>query len=161
MGIDNARATADAEGRTALRGGCGDGEGDAMRHPKAEEWEKRLKRIFDRINDELEREYGARFARHPARAPHGATSNREHDGLFDVGAVFTPGYGTKLGPGYVLEVHLATLDPVPADFRRRIEDEVAEKLRAELPSAFPGRNLQVRHDGQVYRIVGDLGLGHA
>ena len=50
---------------------------------RLERWERRLKAVFDEINDELESTYGnnKRFRRHPNRPPTGTTSNREDDGL--------------------------------------------------------------------------------
>ena len=71
---------------------------------KLERWEARLKQVFDEINDEFEAEYGQRARRHPNRPPHGATSNREDDGLFDLGAAFTVGIGSQHGPGVALHV---------------------------------------------------------
>ena len=70
-----------------------------MYHPKMMEWDKKLKAIFDRIDDKLEDRYGELFPLHPTRAERGTTSNKESDGLFNVGASFTAGYGSKLGRG--------------------------------------------------------------
>ncbi len=120
-----------------------------------------LKAVFDRIDAHLEQRYGQRYPLHPARPTHGATANREHDGLFDIGAAFSVGLGSAHGRGYVVEVRLATLANVPAAVRHQIEREVADWLREELPAAFPGRRLRVERDGPVYKIVGDLGLGNA
>jgi hypothetical protein len=129
------------------------------RHHSAVRFEKQLKRVFDRIDDHLEDRYGARYPLHPARARRGRTSNREDDGLFNVGAAFTAGFGSELGPGYVVEVRLATLADVPETVRKRIEKEVVVCLRKELPRAFPKRELKVKRDGPVYKIYGDLSLG--
>ena len=126
---------------------------------KLERWEARLKQVFDEINDELEAEYGHRAARHPNRPPHGATSNREDDGLFDLGAAFTVGLGSQHGPGYVLQARIATLDPIPAAVQEKFKAEVARRLQEKLPKAFPGVNLHVDRDGPVYKIHGDLSLG--
>ncbi len=122
-----------------------------MRHPKAIEWEETLKRVFDEIDHALEERYGNRYNLHPARPPRGATSNPESDGLFNVGAAFTAGYGSEFGPGYIVEVRMATLDRMPPDVIEQIEQEVVEMLREKLPQAFPGRQLHVSR--------GDLSLG--
>ena len=129
-----------------------------MRHHKIEEWESKLKRGFDRVDDYLEEKYGRKYPLHPARPARGTTSSKAHDGLFDLGASFTAGYGSKRGPGYVLEVRMVTLTRVPHYIRSRIEDEVVERLREELPKEFPDRGLQVERDGQVFKIHGDLRL---
>lgn len=130
-----------------------------MRHPKAVEWENKLKAIFDRIDIELERRYGDRYPLHPNRPPHGATSSREHDGLFNVGASFSPGYGSETGRGYVVEIRMATPTHVPADVLEEIEEAVVHMLRGELAAEFPGRPLEVSRDGPIYKIHGDLSLG--
>ena len=127
---------------------------------KLERWEHRLKQIFDEIDSELEVEGACRkFRRHPNRPPHGATSNREDDGLFDLGAAFTVGIGSQHGPGYVVQARIATLDAIPADLQEKFESEVARRLKQKLPAAFPGVALHVDRDGPVYKIHGDLSLG--
>jgi hypothetical protein len=127
-----------------------------VRHPLVEEWETRLRRVFERIDERLEREYGRKLPLHPARAPHGTTSSRAQDGLFNVGASFTAGFGSQRGPGYAVEVRMVTLSRVPQYLRERIEEQVAEFLREELPREFPGRELAVERDGAVFKIFGDL-----
>jgi hypothetical protein len=139
--------------------GYGSGAQEAqVRHPKVEQWETRLRQVFDRIDDHLEHKYGRKLPLHPARPPRGATSNKSQDGLFNVGASFTAGYGSRHGPGYVVEVRMVTLSRVPQYLRDRIEEEVAERLREELPKEFPDRELVVERDGPVYKIYGDLRL---
>ncbi len=127
---------------------------------KLERWESRLKSIFDEIDAELEAEGACpTYTRHPARPPSGTTSNREDDGLFDLGAAFTVGYGSRHGPGYVLQARIATLDHVPAETQAAFEEKVARRLREKLPRAFPDTTLHVNLDGHVYKIHGDLSLG--
>lgn len=126
---------------------------------KLERWEARLKKVFDDIDVELEELYGHRAQRHPNRPAHGATANREDDGLFDIGAAFTVGIGSQYGPGYVVQARIATLDTVPPKIRRKFEAEVIRRLREKLPAAFPHTTLHVDRDGPVYKIHGDLSLG--
>ncbi len=127
---------------------------------KLERWEHRLKKIFDAIDTEFEREgFCRKFQRHPNRPPAGATSNREDDGLFDLGAAFTVGLGSEHGPGYVVQARIATLDDIPAATREKFEAEVVRRLKQKLPRAFPGVQLHVDRDGPVYKIHGDLSLG--
>lgn len=130
-----------------------------MRHPSLLEFEKKLRALFDTIDDRLEREYGAQYQLHPARAPSGTTSSRASDGLFNVGASFTPGYGSRIGRGYVVQVELSTLDRVPSDVREQIEARVADMVAEKLPYYFPDRTLRVSRDRNVYKIHGDLSLG--
>ena len=114
---------------------------------RLERWEARLKKVFDEIDVELEDLYGHRARRHPNRPAHGHTSNREDDGLFDIGAAFTVGIGSQYGPGYVVQARIATLDPVPPNIREKFEAEVIRRLREKLPAAFPDTILHVDRDG--------------
>jgi hypothetical protein len=127
---------------------------------KLERWEDRLKQLFDEIDTEFEAEGACRkFRRHPNRPPAFATSNREDDGLFDLGAAFTVGLGSQHGPGYVVQARIATLDDVSPETQAGFEDEVIRRLKNKLPTAFPGVELHVDRDGHVYKIHGDLSLG--
>ena len=127
---------------------------------RLERWEHRLKQIFDEIDTEFEQEGAWReFRRHPNRPPAFATSNREDDGLFDLGAAFTVGIGSAHGPGYVVQARIATLDSIPAEKQEQFEAEVVRRLKEKLPAAFPGVALHVDRDGPVYKIHGDLSLG--
>lgn len=130
-----------------------------MRHPKALTWEAKLKAIFDRIDADLEARYGGHFHLRANRPAVGETANPEHDGLFNVGAAFTAGFGSKHGRGYIVEMHMATISRVPDAVREAILDEVAQRLRDALPEAFPGKKLQVSREGAAYKIHGDLSLG--
>jgi hypothetical protein len=130
-----------------------------MRHPKAIEWEDRLDRVFDRIDKYLEGKYGDLYALHPARARRKPTGNPEHDGLFRIGGVFSAGFGSEKGAGYIVRVGFMTLENVDDGTEDRIEDDVAARLQEELPVEFPGVNLKVERDGPMYKIYGDLSLG--
>ena len=128
----------------------------SFRDPRVLQWENRLKGVFDAIDAELERRYGDRYDLHPARAERGETANPEDDGLFDVGAKFSAGFGSRHGRGYVVDVRLVTLERVPVDTRREIERFVADRLRETLPHAFPDAELRVEREGAALKIVGDL-----
>ena len=126
---------------------------------RLERWEDRLKKVFDEIDTEFEAEGVCRkFQRHPNRPPAFATSNREDDGLFDLGAAFTVGLGSAHGPGYVVQARLATLDDVPPATQEKFEAEVVRRLRQKLPQAFPGVALHDARDGHVYKNHGVLSL---
>ncbi|MFA5687766.1 MAG: hypothetical protein WC959_01230 [Kiritimatiellales bacterium] len=130
-----------------------------MRGLKVSAWERRLKTVFDQIDAELENEYGGRYELHPARPPRGKTANPEDDGLFNVGAAFSAGFGSKYGPGYVVDIRIATLEKVPAKVREKIKHKVVKKLKRRLPDAFPGKILHVAEEPNgTIRIHGDLSL---
>lgn len=130
----------------------------SMRDIRAIEWEKRLKSVFDEIDAELEDVYSDRFSLHPSRSPEGTTSNPEMDGLFNVGATYSAGFGSKLGPGYVVDIQLSTLEHVPFKLKLELRDRVQEMLRQKLPEAFPGKQLFVEKELNHLRIHGDLSL---
>lgn len=129
-----------------------------MRHRKAKEWERKLKAVFDEIDVMLEEKYAGRFDLHPARSEHGSTSSREMDGLFNVGASYSAGFGSKLGPGYVVEIRLSTLQRIPSDLKLELRDQVQAMLVEKLPAAFPGKQLHVDPERNHLRIHGDLSL---
>ncbi len=129
-----------------------------MRSNEATKWEETLKGVFDEIDRELEAQYSAQWPRHPSRPKHGSTPNPEADGLFNVGAAFSAGFGSKYGPGYTVEIRLSTLKNVPADIRAKIKVQVFQALEKKLPAAFPGKALQVSDENGLIRIHGDLSL---
>ena len=130
-----------------------------MDHPLTTVWKRKLKKLFDEVDDFLEEKYGHLYPLHPSRPKRGNTANKEHDGLFNVGARFTPGYGSTKGRGYVIDVDMVTLERVPEHVQAEIEHDVVEYVSKKLPEVFPERNLEVTKDGRVFKIHGDLSLG--
>lgn len=131
----------------------------SLRHAKALAWEHRLKRLFDKVDDYLEDVYGSEYSLHPARPTRGATANKESDGLFNIGASFTAGFGSRFGKGYVIDVRIATLEHIPREARERIFESAITRVRELLPRYFPGRRLTVEKDGTIFKITGDMSLG--
>jgi hypothetical protein len=129
-----------------------------MRSNKVMQWEKTLKDVFDTMDSELEAQYAGRYPLHPSRPKRGATANPEDDGLFNVGAAFSAGFGSKYGPGYVVEIRIATLKHVPADVQEEIKRKVFQGLEKRLPEVFPGKELHVSEENDTIRIHGDLSL---
>ena len=124
------------------------------------EFDERMKKLFDEVDGFIEDLYGGKYALHPMRPVRGETSNPEADGLFNIGAVFTPGYGSELGRGYLIDVSMSTLEKVDEDVRREIYEVAADKVRDLLPIHFPDRELTVRRDGNHFKIQGDFSLGN-
>jgi hypothetical protein len=120
------------------------------------DWEQSLKLLFDEIDDRLEDTFGPLFSLHPSRPKRGVTSNKEQDGLFNVGASFSAGFGSHYGRGYVVDIDVVTLESVPQSIRTSIENEVYELILGRLETYFPGRDLTVGRDGNVMKIHGDL-----
>ena len=130
----------------------------SFRDPRVLAWEARLKQVFDVIDHELEDAHGDRYPLHPVRAARGETENPASDGLFEIGAAFTTGYGSEKGRGYVVSARISTLSRIPSDIQEKLNAYVAERLSTLLPEYFPGQELRVERDGPVFKIVGDLAL---
>ena len=123
------------------------------------EFDDRLKNLFDEVDHYIEDHYGDRYQLHPARPARGKTANPEMDGLFNIGANFTPGFGSELGRGYLIDVAMSTLEKVDDEVRREIYRAAADKVRELLPVHFPERELSVRRCRNHYKILGDFSLG--
>lgn len=130
-----------------------------MRGREVLEFERVLKTLFDEIDHELEDRWGTRYPLHPARLSRGRSSNSEHDGLFNVGASFSAGYGSEHGKGYVIEVRMVTLHDVEQPVVEEIREYTAGRVRELLPRYFPDRTLRVVREESLFKITGDLSLG--
>ncbi len=133
----------------------------SIRHPGTERWEARLRELFIELDRVLEQDFAGRLPLLPNRPAPGETADPESDGLFNIGAVFSPAYGSRYGPGYVVDIQIRSSAPIPTELREAIERRVVEWLRRRLPEQFPNTRLDVVHDGPVWKIVGDLSLGKA
>lgn len=129
-----------------------------MNNPKILEWEHTLRKIFDIIDDQLEDNYGFLYPLHPARPQRGFTANKSSDGLFNIGAAFSAGFGSSFGRGWVVDVTMVTLSKVPVNVKLQIYRKVVEELKRLLHEFYPERNIKVKKDGNVFKIFGDLGL---
>jgi len=118
-----------------------------------------MKKLFDEVDTYIEDQYGSIYSLHPVRPLQGETSNPEMDGLFNIGAVFTPGFGSELGRGYIIDISMATLDKIDENVRLEIYEAAAQKVKELLPVHFPERKLTVLRDKNQYKIQGDFSLG--
>lgn len=118
-----------------------------------------MKELFDEIDDYLEEEYGDRYPLHPNRPARGATANKAADGLFNIGAQFTSGYGTRYGRGYIVDFLISTLEEVASEERELFLEEIVHQIRKRLPIFFPNKELKVVRDGSLFKIIGDFSLG--
>ena len=121
------------------------------------QWEKRLKLILDKLDHLFEDRHGSQYRLHPVRAKQGMTSNPASDGLFNITPKFTLGHGSELGEGYVVDIHLSTLENVTVEFRKQLEAEAEVFLQKELMLEF-GKTLEVSQDTTGLKIHGDLSL---
>ncbi|MBN2280313.1 MAG: hypothetical protein JXQ65_07025 [Candidatus Marinimicrobia bacterium] len=125
---------------------------------KLEKWEKKLDNILDELDDVLEDHYGKKYRLHPNRPDRNTTANKSMDGLFDITASFTLGLGSEYGRGYVLKIKMVTLEKISEEVRNLVDKIALKKIAEKLPLEFPGRKLEIRRDGHVIKIFGDLNL---
>ncbi len=125
-----------------------------MRLSRHDKLEKDFKKLFDEIDDYLELKYGVLYPLHPSRAQKGTTSNKEHDGLFNIGASFTPGFGSKYGRGYVIDIRMVTLKNISEADRNKIEKDVFKQIKGKLPVHFPDKNIKIEKDGRSLKLFG-------
>lgn len=130
-----------------------------MSHHSVGKLEDQLQELFDEVDDYLEEKYAGAYPLHPTRPPRGKTSSKSQDGLFNVGASFSPGYHSEYGRGYVIDVNMVTLANVSKEWEERILEDAVGKVRELLPKYFPDRKLQVRRDKRGFKVTGDLSLG--
>ncbi|MDR0403596.1 MAG: hypothetical protein LBH35_08430 [Treponema sp.] len=130
-------------------------------HPKLTAFTAALDALFREVDAFLEDEWGGVFSLHPNRPERGATDNPEMDGLFEIGADFSPGIGSKRGRGYIVSFRAATLEKIPPEQFEFLMEEAAALVTAKLPRYFPGRDLEVVRDGRRFKIIGDFSLGEA
>lgn len=129
-----------------------------MINPLVEAWEEKLNQILRQTDQELEETFGSQYPIHPARPADGATENPQQDGLFRVHAAFTPGFGSDLGRGYVLDIDIASLDKIDPAFREKVENFAVARIRLGLEEVFPNKGMELKKDGNSWKITGDLSL---
>ena len=131
-----------------------------MWHPKMVAFDDCMKKLFDEVDSYIEDLYGDRYPLRSVRPRRGETANPEADGLFNIGAIFTPGFTSKLGRGYLIDMIISTSEKVDEDVRSEIYEAAANKVQELLPLYFPERELTVRRDGNHFKILGDFSLGY-
>lgn len=129
-----------------------------MRNEQLEAFESTLTQLLHEIDHALEARYGNAVTRHPARPAQGVTASPQYDGLFAIVPNFSAGIGSKYGPGYALNLRIATLCTVDPDLQKACETFMVETLRKRLPECFPGRTLKVEQDVHGWKLFGDLSL---
>ena len=126
---------------------------------KQDELEKTLTKMFLQLDTYLEDKYGDKYPIHPNRLKRGKAASGNYDGLFSAGSKFTLGYGSKEGRGYVVDIDIVTLSWVNKADEKEIIDDGIKYLETLIPEYFPDRKLEIKWDGNLYKIVGDFSLG--
>lgn len=129
-----------------------------MNRTRVEEWEAALGQALAAVDHALEERFGDLLPRHPRRPPRQATANPKYDGLFALDGKFSLGLVSQHGPGYVIDVRMASARSPTAAQREAVLAEAERALREALPAAFPGKTLEVQRTHQGLRVTGDLGL---
>lgn len=128
-------------------------------HPKQAELEKGLSLMCAELDEHLEDKYGTEYTLHPNRPRRGHAANPSYDGLFYTGAMFTLGYGSTYGRGYIIDIEIRSLQHVDSVRKREIEEDGMAFLKTRLKSYFPERELQIVRDKTVWKLTGDFSLG--
>jgi len=74
------------------------------------------------------------------RPGRGHTSNKSSDGLFNIGAAFSAGFGSRFGRGWVVDVSMVTLSKIPENVKLQIDKEVIAELKRLLIEYYPERD---------------------
>ncbi|MDD2599685.1 MAG: hypothetical protein PHO37_10710 [Kiritimatiellae bacterium] len=127
-------------------------------NPKLAKWEEPLFELLRSVDNQLESEFGDLYPHHPARPPHGATTNPQNDGLLRVSANFTAGFGSDHGRGYTLNMEFVTLVPVADKHTDAMESRALKLIQDGLDRTMPERHLKIKRDGNLWKIVGNLSL---
>ncbi|AEJ20075.1 hypothetical protein [Gracilinema caldarium] len=130
-------------------------------HAKLRAFENQLKALFNEVDHQLEDRWGNLYSVHPNRPRRGETADPEMDGLFEVAPDFTPGIGSEMGRGYIINLRVATLDRLDSGQYEALMQEAADMVKRLLPRYFPERDLRVVRDGKRFKIIGDFSLGFA
>jgi len=128
-------------------------------HPKQIILEETIQKICNELDIYLEDHFGSKYPLHPNRPQRGMTASGIYDGLFSTTAVFTLGYGSKSGRGYIITIELRTLSNVNKAERDAIEEDGIRYFKTLIPKYFPERKLTVVKDQNVFKLVGDFSLG--
>jgi hypothetical protein len=128
-------------------------------HPKQVALEGVLRKLFDDLDHYLEDTFHERYPLHPNRPARGKAASVAYDGLFSTGTQFTLGYGSKHGRGYIVSVEIRTLSRVKDEDKQEIEEAAMNYLRSRIKTYFPDRKIELKQDGNVYKLVGDFSLG--
>jgi len=126
---------------------------------KQDKLEESLTKMCLELDSYLEDKYGEKYPRHPNRMKRGEAASGNYDGLFSAGTKFTLGYGSSEGRGYIVDIDIVTLSWVKKEEEKQIIDDGISYLKDLLPKYFPDRKLEIKHDGNLYKIVGDFSLG--
>jgi len=130
-----------------------------MMSSQQQQLENQLRRMCDDLDHFLEDIFGDKYPLHPNRPPRGKAARVAYDGLFSTGTKFTLGYGSETGKGYLVDIEIITLSRVKPEDREEIERVAVSHLRKIIGEYFPTRELDIRKDGRVYKIIGDFSLG--
>ncbi|MDD4083900.1 MAG: hypothetical protein PHD05_11015 [Sphaerochaetaceae bacterium] len=128
-------------------------------HPKQIILEETIQKMCDELDIYLEDHFGLRYPLHPNRPKRGMTASGIYDGLFSTTAVFTLGYGSEMGRGYIITIEIRTLKFVSKTDKDEIETSGIQYFKTLIPKYFPDRKLSVVKDQNVYKLVGDFSLG--
>jgi len=118
-----------------------------------------MQQLCNELDKYLEEHFSNLYPLHPNRPPRGTTASGIYDGLFSTTAVFTLGYGSEKGRGYIITIEIRTLQKVSTADKENIETSGIDFIRTKLKNYFPDRKLEIVKDNNVYKLIGDFSLG--
>ncbi len=126
--------------------------------PRQEKLEEQFAELEKGIDGHLEDMFGDRLSLHPSRMPRGKGSNPIYDGLFSATIVFSMGYGTQYGRGYIVNVGVSTLDMIDPELKDQIMNEAFHYTSEHYMDYLPDRKIQVVRDMGLIKLIGDFSL---
>jgi len=128
-------------------------------HPKTDAWDMKVYELVCRVDEELEKTFGKQIHLRINRPAAGTTASPQMDGAFNLGLVFTAGFGSEYGRGYSLDLEIAASEYLGQAERRQYELTAKSMLEAALRDEFPGRNLHFVEDCGRWKLLGNFNLG--
>jgi len=126
--------------------------------PRQDRLEEQFAQLERGIDEHLEDMFGQRLALHPSRMPRGSGSNPINDGLFSATIIFSMGYGTQYGRGYIVNIGVSTLDYVDPELKDQIMNEAFHFVSAHCTDYLPDRSIKVVRDQGMIKLIGDFSL---
>ncbi|MCR5732214.1 MAG: hypothetical protein K6G51_04685 [Sphaerochaetaceae bacterium] len=126
--------------------------------PRQEKLEESFVSFEKVIDNHLEDMFSEEINIHPSRMKRGVGANPIHDGIFSVTIIFSMGYGTKYGRGYIINLSISTLDNISYELKQRIEEETFDFVSRHVNEYIPNRNIECVRDAGLIKLIGNFTL---
>lgn len=126
--------------------------------PRQEKLEESFVLFEKAIDNYLEDTFSDEITIHPMRMKRGKGANPIHDGVFSTTIIFSMGFGTKYGRGYIINISISTLDNVSSHLKERIEEATFDFASKHAEEYLPGRNVECVRDAGLIKLIGNFSL---